>query len=199
MLDPLNGIEGHFDYPGLYDRAVRDARDGSLLIEVGVFRGKSLCYLAREAKEQNKGLRVLGVDWGKGDYGTGSYKPGELIGSALANLEEHNLIRDAAVLVASSVEAAKLFPDESAEFVFLDASHDYDSVLRDLRAWLPKVKPGGTIAGHDICYGTVAAAVERVLAGRWRISPDSPSCWESMVYAESRVCPGDAVPVHSGR
>jgi hypothetical protein len=54
-----------------------------------------------------------------------------------------------------SENAAKRFPANSLDFVYLDARHDYDSVLADLRNWEPKVKVGGLIAGHDYLQGTV--------------------------------------------
>ena len=33
--------------------------------------------------------------------------------------------------------------------MFLDAAHDYKNVRTDIEAWLPVVKSGGIIAGHD--------------------------------------------------
>jgi hypothetical protein len=48
-----------------------------------------------------------------------------------------------------SVEAAKLYKDKSLDVVFIDANHSYESVRDDIEAWLPKVKMGGIIAGHD--------------------------------------------------
>ena len=48
-----------------------------------------------------------------------------------------------------SAEAANLFPDESLDFVYLDAGHDFKSVIADLQAWTPKVKKGGVVSGHD--------------------------------------------------
>jgi hypothetical protein len=41
------------------------------------------------------------------------------------------------------------YPDEHFDFVYVDARHDYKAVLEDLRAWWPKVKMGGIMAGHD--------------------------------------------------
>jgi hypothetical protein len=52
-----------------------------------------------------------------------------------------------------SVEAARRVPDGSLDFVYIDARHDYDSVLEDLDAWFSKVKPGGILAGHDYADG----------------------------------------------
>jgi hypothetical protein len=54
---------------------------------------------------------------------------------------------------ATSVEAAGRVPDRSLDFVYIDARHDYDSVLEDLEAWFPKLRPGGLMAGHDYADG----------------------------------------------
>lgn len=53
------------------------------------------------------------------------------------------------VVRAFSVDAAAQVPDRSLDFVYLDAAHDFASVAADLRAWAPKVKVGGIVAGHD--------------------------------------------------
>jgi len=56
----------------------------------------------------------------------------------------------------TSVEGAKQVPDGSLDFVYIDARHDYESVLEDLNAWFSKVKPGGIFAGHDYVDGMLA-------------------------------------------
>jgi hypothetical protein len=53
----------------------------------------------------------------------------------------------------TSVEAAEKVADHSFDFVYIDARHDYDSVLEDLEAWCTKVRPGGILAGHDYVDG----------------------------------------------
>ena len=50
---------------------------------------------------------------------------------------------------ASSIEYADLIENNSVDFVYIDAKHDYDSVKQDLSVWFPKVKIGGFLAGHD--------------------------------------------------
>jgi len=53
------------------------------------------------------------------------------------------------ILRLPSVEAAKLVPDESLDFVFIDADHSYEGCSSDIQAWLPKLKADGILAGHD--------------------------------------------------
>ena len=49
----------------------------------------------------------------------------------------------------------------------IDANHDYDAVVADLRAWRPKVKPGGVLAGHnyDAQWPDVVRAVDELTGG----------------------------------
>ena len=53
------------------------------------------------------------------------------------------------ILHMDSVAAAAKIEDASLDFVFVDAEHTYEDCSSDLRAWAPKVKPGGLLSGHD--------------------------------------------------
>ena len=53
------------------------------------------------------------------------------------------------ILRADSVKAAAHVADQSLDFVFIDADHSYEGCRDDIAAWLPKVKPGGLMSGHD--------------------------------------------------
>jgi len=46
-------------------------------------------------------------------------------------------------------EASTQYANSTLDVVFIDAAHDYESVSNDIRAWLPKLKPGAVLAGHD--------------------------------------------------
>lgn len=52
-----------------------------------------------------------------------------------------------------SVDAAATVADDSLDFVYLDARHDFLGVLSDITAWWPKLRSGGIFAGHDHCDG----------------------------------------------
>lgn len=53
------------------------------------------------------------------------------------------------IIKGCSVCAAPFFDNDSLDFVYLDANHSYEAVTEDLAAWLPKLKPGGLMCGHD--------------------------------------------------
>lgn len=57
------------------------------------------------------------------------------------------------VLQERSERAAQFFADGSLDWIYLDANHESTHVLQDLAAWVPKVKVGGIIAGHDYLDG----------------------------------------------
>lgn len=46
-------------------------------------------------------------------------------------------------------QAAPLIEDQSLDFIYLDARHDYCGVREDIQMWWPKLKIGGIFAGHD--------------------------------------------------
>jgi len=48
-----------------------------------------------------------------------------------------------------SMDALNKFEDESLDFVFIDANHEFQYVAQDIAAWRHKVKKGGIISGHD--------------------------------------------------
>jgi predicted O-methyltransferase YrrM len=69
------------------------------------------------------------------------------------------------LIEAESVAASGMYPDASLDFVFIDANHTYEAVKRDIDAWLPKMKPGGIISGHDYTvwgdFGVIQAVTEK--------------------------------------
>ena len=58
------------------------------------------------------------------------------------------------IIRMASVQAADLFWDGFFDLVFIDADHRYEPVTADIKAWLPKVRSGGIISGHDFTSRT---------------------------------------------
>jgi predicted O-methyltransferase YrrM len=88
---------------------------------------------------------------------------------------EHKIIN----LRMTSVEASKKVSDNSLDFVFIDANHAYEYIKEDILAWMPKVKKGGLISGHDYSidneihdgYGVVTA-VNELLKSKFNLKED---------------------------
>lgn len=66
-----------------------------------------------------------------------------------------------------SWDAAPLIEDGSLDLVFIDGDHSYEGVSRDIEMWLPKIRPGGVISGHDYDntdkYGDLFKGVDRAV------------------------------------
>jgi len=92
----------------------------------------------------------------------------------------------AVMLRGLSVEMAKEIKNSSLSFVYLDACHTYEAVLEDLNAYLPKLKKGGIMAGHDFLnpdYGVERAVREFCAEKNYELntipehSPENASFW----------------------
>lgn len=150
--------DGWFDYKDFYDLAASNYSD-SLMVEIGVWCGKSISYLMLKS-----GVQVFGVDTFQGDPNN----PNEqriikennlnLLDTAINNLKALGL--EPNFIVTDSVTASKDFEDSSCSFVFIDGGHLYEQVCKDIKAWKPKVKNRGLISGHDYDAPGVKRAVE---------------------------------------
>jgi predicted O-methyltransferase YrrM len=72
-------------------------------------------------------------------------------------------------------EAVHLFKDESLDGVFIDADHSYEAVKLDIQNWMPKVRKGGILAGHDYtsAWPGVIRAVDEIFPEAQKID----YCW----------------------
>lgn len=75
---------------------------------------------------------------------------------------------NAYIIKGASPEVASEFPDNFFDFVYLDARHDYTSVLTDMAAFWPKLRRDGILAGHD--YRNYAKTYDG--AQDWNVQPD---------------------------
>lgn len=77
-------------------------------------------------------------------------------------------------ILGKSHNIAEKFGDGYFDFVYIDAAHGYNDVSDDITMWLPKVKSGGYISGHD--FGTkdegVAQAVKEKFGNNYETNGD---------------------------
>lgn len=152
------GIDGWFDFLDVYQSVVADLSDGAHIVEVGAFQGKSTTALCVEIANSGKAIRLDVVDWFQGSERENWTAPADLRERFDRNVAPvRHLIRE--IHAERSVEAARRYTPASLDFVWLDAAHDPESVLADLEAWYPLVKPGGILGGHDLDWPTVQQAL----------------------------------------
>lgn len=81
----------------------------------------------------------------------------------------------------SSEVASSEFNNDSLDFVYIDADHSYESVKKDISYWLPKVKEGGILAGHDYFMDEVKQAVNENFD---KVKTFQDSSWSLIVTKE---------------
>lgn len=111
--------------------------------EIGVWDGRYSELLCQNIPK----LKLLAVDCWE-DRPTMRLKEGELelvYNKTLSRLEPF----DVTIVRQSSMKAVRDIPNESLDFVFIDADHTYESVKDDITQWTKKVRPGGIVSGHD--------------------------------------------------
>jgi len=68
--------------------------------------------------------------------------------SAVRRLSRYNCD----IVRKESLTAVKKIADNSLDFVYIDANHNFAKIANDLYEWQKKVRPGGIISGHDYLH-----------------------------------------------
>jgi len=56
------------------------------------------------------------------------------------------------IIRKTSMEAVTDFANESLDFVYIDANHEFRYIAEDLVEWTKRVKKGGIVSGHDYFF-----------------------------------------------
>lgn len=133
--------------------------------EIGVLNGATTFHLLKRCPD----LHLIAVDqWSLDDTVYGDLTD---VGVAFVKKARSAFEKRCRILLGPSADMAHNIEDGSLDFCFIDADHSYESALADIKAWAPKVRPGGAVMGHDIDYATVAQAVSETF-GSWETLPD---------------------------
>jgi len=133
-IDKMLHTNNWFSFKDFYSQ-IASINEYKIFVELGVWKGHSISYLAKLLKDK-KDIKVYAVD-------------------IFEKWDKNESV---------SWDAANLFKDNSIDFVFIDADHSYESVTKDINSWLPKIKKGGIISGHDYFTSPgVKSAVDELL------------------------------------
>jgi len=149
-------------------------RPHSIGAEIGVFEGDTSTYLMRSMP----GLRLLYcidpfehypaqteiLNLNKDKFYQVNYE--KVINKFLSRMEPY--LERYILLRMYSKTAARVVQDGSLDFVFIDGNHSYEFAKEDIELWLPKIKSGGLLTGHDYnvrgykkSFGVTQAVEER--------------------------------------
>jgi predicted O-methyltransferase YrrM len=53
------------------------------------------------------------------------------------------------IIINNSLDVLKLFKDGYFDYIYLDASHNPETVFNEMESYWKKIKKGGMLAGHD--------------------------------------------------
>ncbi len=146
-----------------YRLLIKGLDKGSFIAELGCWKGRSLCSIADLIKQ--KELQVTVFDTFEGTENEGSAhveaKDGNLLKVFKDNIENFGVTSNVVICPnrTDDSESLEFIEKEKFSLVFIDADHSTEAVKRDIINWLPKIKAGGTLAGHDIEWDTVKQAL----------------------------------------
>ena len=140
-LDYNNGVNC---VSGLIDLCNKYVKSTDKVIEIGSFQGVSSRTIALHCQSL---YCVDPWEW------EGVLQSEEIFDSYLPYYPNIHKIK------SRSVDAAKLFQNNSIDLIYIDGDHSYQSVTQDISIWINKVKKNGYISGHDNYIDDVRMAV----------------------------------------
>lgn len=115
-------------------------------VEVGIASGEYSELLAKH----NPQMKVYGVDPHQVYSGYKDYVRRPTIDAL--KVEAHERLEkypNYEFIAEFSMDAVKRFDDNSLDFVYIDANHNFQAITNDIWEWSKKIRPGGIISGHD--------------------------------------------------
>lgn len=137
------------------------------ILEVGSWRGRSICAMASNTSGRCWAVDTWAGTQGEHDRFFSDQDPDWLYREFLENTRH---LANVTPIRGVSWEVAETLGPILFDMIFIDGDHAYEAVKRDLIAWIPRLKRGGLLVGHDLDRGRpgVQRALNEVLPRRYR-------------------------------
>lgn len=114
--------------------------------EIGVERG----YYSEILAGLNPDLHLFAIDGWEAYHGYRDHSTQATMDALFAEAQKRlSAYPNVEIIKKFSMDALDDIEDESLDFVYIDANHEFQNVVNDICEWQYKVKVGGIIAGHD--------------------------------------------------
>lgn len=151
-----------------------------IVVELGFFAGRCTAAIAPICKTNNNEYHA--IDNCKGanprDPATKEQQSRNMKQVFETNMKSLHLLEYLQIHIMDSAVSAQMFSDEEVDFCFVDASHNAEDVKGDIEAWWPKIKPGGTLGGHDYTWGSVRGVVNDFAKAHNLSLISDQNCWK---------------------
>lgn len=167
-MDKMLGGTGREKFPD-YEQSRRSVVDRLIKennLEFGAELGVQSGYLFFHLLDTHPNLILFGVDAWMGNNQAAYAKMKKEVNEKVVDY------KNGMIMNMTTNEAAAKTPDESLDFVFIDADHSYPACKIDMEKWMSKVKVGGYIIGHDCEVSSVRRALEEVFGKNYQKDVD---------------------------
>ncbi len=182
MIEVLGLTDWQTQHELLRDIFVAGATDDSVIVEVGVFVGSNVAWMAQLLKKKGIKPRLYAIDkWECVEISEASRAHvgvhDNFYDAFIANLERCGVLDMVIPIKMDAMDAPNFFKDEEVDFANLDDDHNYPHVLHEIQAWLPKVKKGGILSMHDYCSSPGIQRAAREVFGNVNLTSNQASFW----------------------
>jgi predicted O-methyltransferase YrrM len=74
------------------------------------------------------------------------------------------------IIKGRSLAVLNQIQDETMDFIFHDSDHSYPFVMNEIKAYWPKLKPGGYAMGDDYNWTPVCKSVKEVFGEKFKVT-----------------------------
>jgi len=148
---------------GLYDLIKDYVNQDAIMVEIGSYRGASTELFAKHCK------KIHAIDpWSKvveGKYVNVTRATRKMPAQMEAEevfLKRMSAYNNVEIIKDFSYNVYDRFEDQSLDMIYIDGHHTFDAALEDVRQWLPKLKTGGVLAGHDYSLPEIKKLVDMI-------------------------------------